>query len=52
MRIDVINNEDVLMVNYQNNYYPVCSENFDEDWGDHICDAMGFGFVEHVHAVI
>ena len=42
--IEVVNSEDLLMVNFENNYYPVCSENFDaSSWGDDICDAMGAG---------
>ena len=43
VKIEVVGSQDVLMVNFENNYYPVCSEDFDEGWGNNICDAMGFG---------
>ena len=43
MIIEVFDGEDVLMVNHENEYYPVCSENFNTAWADDICDAMGFG---------
>ena len=44
MIIEVFDGQDVLMVNHENEYYPVCSENFNTAWADDICDAMGFGY--------
>ena len=41
--IEVISGLDVLMVNFENNYYPVCSDNFDSNWGHDICDVMAAG---------